>query len=202
MNNFLSNLIHDLSAIQTNTATTLYIISILWVIHIVNWILGYRLNILGIYPRRLFGLVGLPFSSFLHGSFSHIFFNTIPLIVLIGFLLLEGMQKFIFITVTIILVSGIGVWIFGRRAIHLGASNLVMGYWGYLLVNAYENPSAMTFIIVFVCIYYFGSLIFSLFPMEEKVSWESHIFGFLGGVSCALIPYTPLANWISSYHIR
>ena len=201
MNNFLSKLIFDLSAIQTNASMTLYLISGLWVIHIVNWLLGYRLNILGIYPRHMLGLIGLPFSSFLHGSFTHIFFNTIPLIVLIDFLLLEGLQKFIFITIIIILVSGIGVWLFGRRAIHLGASNLVMGYWGYLLFNAYQNPSMMTFIIIFVCLYYFGSLVFSLFPAEERISWESHIFGFLGGVACVFIPYTPLANWIA-YHVR
>jgi len=182
MNNFISQLNFDLSLIQANIPLAGLMILGLWIINIVNSLLGYRLNILGIYPRHIFGLIGIPCAPFLHGSFSHLFFNSIPLIVLLDFMLINGTQKFIYVTATIVLLSGTAVWLVGRRALHVGASSVIMGYWGYLLVDAYRHPSILTIILAIVCVYYFGSLLLSLFPREERVSWEGHVFGFLAGL--------------------
>ena len=77
-------------SIQHNLLFVLGIIAILLVIHLVNWLLGYRLNILGIYPRKLAGLPGIIFSPFLHGNFNHLFFNSVPLFALINLILLKG----------------------------------------------------------------------------------------------------------------
>jgi membrane associated rhomboid family serine protease len=184
---WISQLTETLSLLGTHFFQALLMVMILWCVHIVNALLRYRLNVLGIYPRRASGLIGIPCFSFLHGDFSHLFLNSIPLIILIDFILLEGMAQFICTTVTIIGLSGIAIWLFARPAFHIGASALVMGYWGYLLANAYQHPSSMTIILALLCLYYFGSLWLNLFPTDKKTSWEGHVFGFLAGIFAIFI---------------
>ncbi len=166
---------------QQNMPFLLGFIAVLWVIQIVNALVSYRLNILGVYPRHVFGLIGIPFSPFLHGNFNHLFFNTIPLFILANFVLLSGIAAFICISIIIILISGVGVWLFARKGLHVGASGLIMGYFGYLLANAYQQPTLISVILGIVCLYYFGSMLFGLLPTREKISWEAHLFGFIGG---------------------
>lgn len=161
----------------------------LWLIQIVNWTLGYRLNLLGIYPRSLHGLAGIAFSPFLHGSFNHIFFNSVILFVLANFVLLGGRTEFYQVSIAILLLSGLAVWLCGRKAIHVGASAMVMGYLGYLLANSYYRPSSLTIILAFACIYFFGSLLAGLFPGGKGISWEGHIFGFAAGILSVFIFY-------------
>lgn len=187
----LSQQLEVISAfLQAQLHFILIIIGGLYVIQILNWILGYRLNILGIYPRKFFGLFGIVFSPFLHGSFNHLFFNSIPLIVLLSFVLLQGWTTLLLVSATIILLSGFATWLVGRQGFHVGASALIMGYWSYLLVNAYRHPTLLSIVLAIVCLYYFGGLLFNLFPQAEKSSWEGHIFGFLAGLAAAYINYS------------
>lgn len=181
--NWISQLQSIPALVQTNLPISLSIIAGLWLIYFINLLLGGRLNILGIYSRHPLGLIGIFFSPFLHSNFNHLFFNSIPLFVLINFMLLDGLQTFIRVSIIIILLSGLGTWLFGRKAIHIGASSVIMGYWSYLLLSAYKNPTVLSLVLALVCLYYFGGLLFSLFPSEEKVSWEGHVFGFLAGIA-------------------
>lgn len=169
--------------LKDNLLFVLVLLAVLYLIHFINFILGYRLNILGIYPRHLFGLPGIFFSPFLHGNFNHLFFNSIPLAILLSFVLLNGLPTFLSVTTTIMVVGGLGTWLFGRKALHVGASGVIMGYWSYLLMNAYQQPTILSLVLGLVCIYYFGSLLFNLFPLEARSSFEAHLFGFLGGIA-------------------
>lgn len=187
MNNLISQLQFTLEAIKSNIPTALFIVFILWCIHFINLLLGYRLNYLGIYPRHLAGIPGIIFCPFLHDGFNHLFFNSIPLFVLISLVLLHGFDSFVCVTLYIVLLSGAAIWLFGRRAIHVGASSLIMGYWGYLLTDAIRHPSVMTWILGAICVYYFGGLALNLFHMEKKVSWEGHVFGFLAGLAAVYL---------------
>lgn len=163
------------------------IIGILLGIHIMNFLLGYRLNLLGLYPRTKHGLVGIIFAPLLHGSFTHLIFNAIPLFILLNFILLKGIHQAITITLLIALVSGCCVWLVGRKSFHVGASGIIMGYWGFLLSDAIQHPSVVTIFLALTCLYYFGGFISSLLP-EEGSSWESHLFGFLSGLAVTYIP--------------
>ncbi len=172
-----------LGSLQSNVGLALEIVVSLWVVHLLNYVLAYSLNFFGITPRSMFGLICIPFAPFLHSSFTHLFFNTIPLFVLSCFLLLNGEQNFIHISLIIIGGAGLGTWLCGRTGTHVGASSVIMGYFSYLLINAYYHPSVNSWIIAGLVVYYFGSLFFSLFPQEERVSWEGHVFGFLAGLA-------------------
>ncbi len=163
----------------------LYCIAALWGINILNWITGSRLNVLGIYPRHLTGLAGILFSPILHQNFNHLFFNTIPLFALGLLILAQGLNIFLTVTVLVTIIGGLLVWIAGRRAIHLGASGLVSGYFGFLLATAYVQPSLSSLVLAVLVGYYFAGIFLGLFPQEEKISWESHLFGFIGGIASA-----------------
>lgn len=175
----------------------LQILLCLWAFNLFNWVTGKHFNRLGIHPRHPFGLVGIVFSPILHANANHLFFNTIPLFVLMNFMLVEGMDKFYCTTGIIILLSGLGTWLFGRRAIHIGASGVIMGYWGYLIVHAYQHPSAYTIILAIVTLYYFAGLYTNLFPGDKQVSWEGHVIGFFAGL--AAIYLCPLKHFLANF---
>lgn len=186
----LQNLIVALDILRLNLPIVLMILVIVWGIHFLNWAIGYRLNLFGIYPRHPFGLIGIVTAPFLHGHFNHLFFNSIPFVILASFVLLNGLPQFIIISLIIMVLSGLGIWLFGRKNIHIGASSLIMGYLGYCLIAAYDNPSVISIAIGAVCLYYFGSMLFSIFPSDIKTSWEGHLFGLLAGIASIFIyPY-------------
>jgi membrane associated rhomboid family serine protease len=131
-------------------------------------------------------LTGIFFAPFLHHDFNHLFFNSVPFFILTNLVLLHGQLNFYICSLIIICGGGLGVWLFGRRAVHIGASGLIMGYFGYLLAEAYYNLSAITIILAVLALYYFGGLIFALIPGARKdVSFSGHLFGFLSGVLAA-----------------
>lgn len=188
MDNLISQLSQTLYLLRINSITALYIVGILWAIYFINALLFHkRLNILGIYPRDFWGLFGIFFHSFLHGDFSHLFFNSIPFFALTDFMLIDGLSNYIKITISISLLSGLAIWLFGRKGIHIGVSSLISGYFGFLLANAYKHPSISSIFLAIICAYYFGGIFLGIFPQEEKVSWEGHLFGFLAGLAVALV---------------
>ncbi len=176
-----------LGAIAQNIWTVVLGVAVLWVIQVINLSMSYRLNRFGIIPREKMGLPGIILSPLLHADFGHLFLNTIPLFVLANLVLINGWQTFWSVTLDIVVLGGGLVWLFGRRAIHIGASGLVMGYWGYLLVSAIYHFSIMTIILAGLCVYYFGSLYMNVFPAGKRSSWEGHLFGLLAGVVAVYI---------------
>lgn len=167
-----------------------------WIVSLMNiLLLGNGLGrILGIRPRQPLGLLGILFSPLIHRDIAHLMANTLPFLVLGWFILVQGELgssfSFYTITVTILLIGGLGTWLFGRDAIHLGASGLIFGYIGFLLINGYQVQTLLTIgfaIIVFVM---YGNQLWSMLPSssENKVSWEGHLFGFVGGIVAGARP--------------
>lgn len=182
----LNELTNSLNIIVSHTHDNLpaikYIIIVLWGVFWVNLLLGRRLLWLGIQPRCWLSLPGILFAPLLHVNFSHLFFNTIPLIVLSNFLLINGINYFIYATGFIILLSGMLIWCFGRPGIHVGASAVVTGYWGLLVLNSVNNSSLTTIILAAICLYYFAGIFFGIFPAKKGVSWDGHLFGLISGL--------------------
>lgn len=170
------------------------IMAALWVFSIINFKLGKPFNVLGIRPRRLSGIFGIVFAPFLHADYNHLFFNSIPLFFLGLFTLSMGVQKFIMATMIITVLAGLGVWLFGRRGNHVGASALIAGYFGYVMGEAYENPTFTALFCGAIALYYFGGILTSLMPAAGRVSWEGHLMGFLAGIAAIfIIPFIPIA---------
>jgi len=138
----------------------------------------------GIFPRKLLGLRGILFAPFLHGSFAHLIGNTIPFLTLGWLVMLRETRDFFWVSVITALVSGTGTWIFGSSGFHIGASGVVFGYLGYLLLRGYFERSALSIAISLGVGTLYGSLLWGLLP-RYGISWEGHLFGFVGGVLAA-----------------
>ena len=157
----------------------------MWVVEIINGFIGHRLSLWGILPRTTPGLIGIPLIPFLHGSFNHVLSNTIPFLVLGGLVGLRGGQKLVGISLFIIVAGGAGVWLLGRPAVHVGASGLVFGYFGYLVANGWFDRRPLSILAAIAVIVVYGSLVFGVIPTTGFVSWEAHLFGLLAGVLAA-----------------
>lgn len=165
----------------------LVLLIIIWIVEIVNLFTGYSLYIYGILPREFSGLKGIPLHPFIHANLQHIISNTIPVLVL-GFLVaLEGTWQFVKASVCIILCGGILLWIFGRSSFHVGASLLIFGYFGYVVMRAVSKKTISSVIIALLTIFFYGGLIYGIVPINNQISWEGHLFGLLSGVIAAKI---------------
>jgi membrane associated rhomboid family serine protease len=171
-------------------------VALLWTIEFVNALLDHRLNRWGILPRTLTGLVGIPLSPFLHGSFAHLTLNMVPLVILGGFVVLQGTRIFLAVSFWIILMSGAGLWLLGRPAYHVGASSVLFGYFGYLLARGWYERSATALLVALLTLGLYGGMVWGVLPTRSYISWEGHLFGLLAGVLVARLA-TPQSRAIS-----
>ncbi len=173
-------------AIKENMVLPALILAFLWCISIVNWMNHSFLRVLGVYPRHLAGVPGIFLSPFIHANADHLFFNSVPLFLLMAFLLaMVGQTYFSEVSAWIIIVSGALTWLVGRKAVHIGASGVIMGYWTYILAYTWHHPSLNAVIMSAIMLYYLAGLVLSLFPSSEKVSWEGHCCGAIAGIIVA-----------------
>lgn len=160
---------------------------VFWSVVIVNELLfSGRLNALGILPHHLIGLRGILFAPFLHGGFYHVAANTLPFIVLGWFVMLRNINDFYFVSFISALIGGLGTWLVGRPdSVHIGASGVIFGYFGYLLFRGYFERSFVAIAISVIVAMIYGGLVWGVLPTRAYISWEGHLFGFIGGIIAA-----------------
>lgn len=98
--------IHSLNALKAHIPFAACILVLLILIHLLNMALNFRLNYLGIRPRQIKGLIGIPCAPFIHANFTHLLFNSLPLFVFVDVILLQGYVIFFVCTFLIVLTSG------------------------------------------------------------------------------------------------
>jgi membrane associated rhomboid family serine protease len=89
--------------------------------------------------------------------------------------------------VFIILMGGLGLWLVGRPAYHVGASALIFGYFGYLVAKGIFDRRMKSFLFAMVAIAAYGGLFWGLLPTVRYISWEGHACGFIAGIMAAWI---------------
>ena len=100
--------------------------------------------------------------------------------------MLREISDFFLVSLITMLASGLGVWLFGSaNSIHIGASGVIFGYFGFLLSRGYFERSAVGIAFSLLVGTLYGSLIWGVLPIRNGISWEGHLFGFLGGVLAA-----------------
>lgn len=164
-------------------------IVIFWVVEVLDiFIFQGSLDRYGVQPHSVIGLRGILFAPFLHGGFGHLIANTIPFLTLGWLTMIQDTSDFYIASIMSALIGGIGVWIFGSPdSVHIGASILIYGYLGFLLLRGYFQKNFPSIALsVFVAIAY-GSFIWGVFPSKIGVSWQGHLFGFIGGAIAAKI---------------
>lgn len=159
--------------------------AILWIVQLINFFTGNSLSWYGIIPRSALGLPGIFLAPFIHHGFIHLCLNTVPLLVLGGIVMLRGARAFFGITLLIILGSGTGIWLFGRPAVHAGASSLIYGYFGFLAAAGWYDRKIGSILISLIVIFLYGGMVWGLLPTRTHISFEGHIAGFVAGVLVA-----------------
>ena len=170
------------------TAALVAFVALLWAVQVVNWIFGYGLNpAFGLIPRHVSGLDGVIAMPLLHGSFAHLMANTPPLLVMGGLLVATTTRALLAVNAVVIGLGGGLVWLFGRSAIHIGASGLVFGWYGFLVARGLVDRSPITLGAALVVGVLYGSLLWGVFPGQPGVSWEAHLFGAIAGAGAAFL---------------
>ncbi|NEO25979.1 MAG: rhomboid family intramembrane serine protease [Kamptonema sp. SIO4C4] len=167
-------------------------VAIFWIVEILDaTIFNHQLDYYGIIPHSFIGLRGIIFAPFLHGGWQHLIANTIPFIVLGWLVMLQAVSDFFIVTAIVIVVSGIGTWLFGASpgatTVHLGASSLIYGYLGFLLLRGYFERNLASIALSIVVFIFYGSVIWGVLPSQAQagISWQGHLFGLIGGAIAA-----------------
>jgi membrane associated rhomboid family serine protease len=163
--------------------TIIHFVIILWAVYFLSFFLP--LQQFGIIPRTTIGLIGIPLSPFLHANIYHILTNSVGLLIFgCIFSLLEGRKTAMVISFIVILQGGL-TWGFARPGNHIGASGMIFGLFGYLLLIGYFHRKVLYILISLAILFLYGSVIFGVFPTSRQISWEGHLFGFLAGAIAA-----------------
>ena len=164
------------------------------IFEVINSYAGHRFNSWGINPALANPFPGIFRAPFLHATFSHAILNGGLFLVLGWLVSLRGVGKYLMISFFIVLMGGLGVWLFGRFAYHIGASGIVFGYFGFLVaIGLFERQKESLFI-AFMVMPLYGGVLIGIFPSEASISWEMHLFGLLAGILAAWVWASPGRN--------
>lgn len=172
----------------------------IWTVYWFELRFGFDFSRYGIYPRTVQGLKGIIFSPFVHGSLSHLYNNTIPLLILSAALFYFYSHVSWKVLLYGILISGLLTWVFAREAFHIGASGVIYLLSSFIFFRGirarYYRLVAVSLIVVFL----YGSLVWYLFPIDNKISWEGHLSGFITGFIFSFVfrerlPEKRMFNW-------
>ena len=189
------------SHIETQVKIIGGFIVLIWGLELIDQLLlRHRLDRLGIVPRTQLGLRGILFAPLLHGTWNHLMANTLPFAVLGWLTLLQGVPEFTIVTAVVWVVSGLGVWLFAApHTLHVGASGIIFGYFGFLLSRSYFEQDLRSAAVSVVVALLYGPLIWGILPSRRRgISWQGHLFGFVGGILIAR--YLPeLRQWFGTF---
>jgi membrane associated rhomboid family serine protease len=158
---------------------------VFWMVEIIEVTTSLSFVKLGVYPLHLKGLPGILLSPFIHSGFNHLMSNSIPFFILMFMLIYYYRRISYQIFFLLYFLSGITVWFAGREAWHIGASGVVYAMAAFHFVSGVirNDVRLLTFSVVVVFLY--GGLIWGVFPIDPKVSWEGHLWGAVSGVVLA-----------------
>jgi membrane associated rhomboid family serine protease len=161
----------------------------MWVEEIVDLFPHTDFDSWGIRPRTARGLLGIFLAPFLHAGFGHLVANTVPFVLLGVVIAAGGIDTFFEATLSIAVVSGLGVWVFGQsHSVHIGASGVVFGYVTFLVSRGIFARRFGWIVIGAFVVAVYGGIVWGLFP-KPGISWQGHLFGAIGGVFIAYALY-------------
>lgn len=164
----------------------LIILAVFSIIELLNMLSGRWFNQFGLLPRDSSHLSGIAIAPLVHANVWHFISNIVPLAIFSFLMLQYGHKRFLWVSLWIMVVSGILVWLMGRTALHVGASGLLYGYFGFLVLAGFVAREFKLILLSVVVGVVYGGLIFGVFPnVRGYISWEYHLFGLLAGLVAA-----------------
>ncbi len=159
----------------------LSIVSLLWVIYIIDLIIPIDFTGFGILPRSSSGIKGILFAPFLHLNLAHIMSNTMPLMILLtGLFWFYERIAWRVLALSVIIGDGL-VWILGRSLVHVGASGVIFSLVAFFIFSAIFKKNFKALILGLFVFFLYGGIIWGVLPGQPGISWEGHMFGFITG---------------------
>ncbi len=152
---------------------------------IVTLVAGKSAARLGVVPRQASGLFGILTAPFVHANVAHLAANLPPFIVLGALVLRRNEAQFVEVAVTIALAQGGLLWLFGRKASHVGMSGVIFGFLGYLLATAWFTKTTSDLLVAGGVLLFYGGMLAGVKPVRDGTSWEGHLFGLVAGLARA-----------------
>ncbi len=172
------------------TLNSFFILSVIWIVKLVDIVGNFDLNQYGLYPFQMKGLIGIFTMPFLHSDWEHLISNSIPML-LLTFGLFFFYKKLAWkILLVLYIFSGFFTWLMGRgSAVHIGASGVIYALASFHFVSGIIKriPRQMAFALLVAFLY--GGFIWAFFPslfQTKPISWEGHLSGLLTGIIFAV----------------
>jgi membrane associated rhomboid family serine protease len=164
-------------------------LAVIWVLQVVNWADGYRLDSeFGILPEHVSRLGEIFTAPFLHFSWAHIEGNSVPLFVLGVLAAYRSIGRFLLASLIIAVTSGMAVWLFqSPNELTVGASGMIFGYFGYVLVRGFFDRNLIDIGVGLVAGALYWTILQVAIPGTPGVSWIGHLGGLVGGVLAAWV---------------
>jgi membrane associated rhomboid family serine protease len=137
-------------------------------------------------------LDGVVFAPFLHFGWDHLLANSYAIIILGTFALAAGTKRFLVATWLIAMASGLAVWFLTPAGtLVLGASGVAFGWLGLLFMRGLVERSWWHLAVALIAGLLYGAQLSLMVPKDESISWQGHLFGFIGGAVAGLVTRRP-----------
>lgn len=156
-----------------------------WMVELSEQLLETSFVRVGIYPLHLKGLPGIFLSPFIHSGFNHLMSNSVPFFILMFALIYFYRRISYRIFFMLYFLSGLSVWLAGREAWHIGASGVVYAMAAFHFVSGIIRNDVRLLTLSVVVVFLYGGLIWGVFPIDPRISWEGHLWGAVSGVVLA-----------------
>jgi membrane associated rhomboid family serine protease len=187
MNDLVSQITEQKQRMRQSILIALLFTMFLWLVKLLEFVFGFSLVEFGIYPRTISGLIGIFFSPIIHSSFEHIIANSMPCLLLVTAIFYGYPKSLKFVLPLIYLGTGVCVWLFGRQYFHIGASGLTFGMMFFIFVIGILRRDKQAIALSLIVFFLYGGMLGGLLPVEEKISFETHIFGAAIGFMSAFV---------------
>lgn len=177
----------------------LILLFIIWAVKIIEISFGISFIHFGVLPRHISGIPGIFLFPFIHSGFEHLVSNSFPLLFLVTAIFYFYPTSSLKVLILIYFFSGVLVWLFAREAYHIGASGVVYGLITYTFFSGIIRWDRRSIVLSLIVTFLYGGFTWGVLPIDNKVSWEGHLFGALIGMICAVLfrksdPYDKFAG--------
>lgn len=163
------------------------LLALMWLVQLADSVLPGSFSGFGIRSWVSSGLAGIVFAPLLHANWAHLIGNSVPFLVLGCLVAVEGARRFWVVTLFAAVIGGLGTWIVNAPGtLTVGASGLVFGYFGYLVLRVFA-PGRVSHRILYAVVglvvigVYGATMLSGVFAAGSGVSWQGHLFGAIGG---------------------
>jgi membrane associated rhomboid family serine protease len=162
------------------------LVGVMWIVEVIDQIVGGDLERYGIEPHDPDGLAGIVTAPFLHAGFDHLIGNTIPFVLLGATIALNGLARIAAATAIIALVGGLGTWLIAPSGTdHIGASGVVFGYASYLIARGLFSRNLLHLAVGLLVIAVYGTTLLTGLAPHDGISWQGHLCGGIAGIVAA-----------------